>query len=270
MATEAADTSFGRNPVTIGQFVDRWIYVFTAALFVVTALAGFIPDSAVMLERIRAGQHAPLSPIFHFHAVAMGSWLLLFLAQTVLMATGRRQFHKTLGLLAVVLVPLIVATMIGMTFTTYRWQYSAAAAAALPAAALAGGKTFAANILIEQIHAVITFPLFVGWALAVRKTDPESHKRFMVQAILPALTAATARITWLPHTLPGSYAAEYGYALLCLTPALVNDLIQQRRLHSAYVIGLALMLAFFVLNQVLWDSPWWLATAPKLMGVGSL
>jgi hypothetical protein len=63
------------------------------------------------------------------------------------------------------------------------------------------------------------------------------------------------------------YASSYGYMVLWLTPALINDLVQRRRLHRAYVIGLALMLFFFIVNHMLWNSAWWIATAPKLMGV---
>jgi hypothetical protein len=110
-------------------------------------------------------------------------------------------------------------------------------------------------------------PLLVGWALLVRKSDPESHKRFMVQAILPALTAAIDRLDWLPTTGSANYTSSYAYVLLCLSPVLVNDLVQRRRLHRAYVIGLALMLFFYVINRLLWNSPWWMATAPKILSL---
>ncbi len=264
MATKVLDARARQHAAAgaIGRTVDRWIYVFMALLYFVTVLVGFVPDSVALLPLIRTGESPPLTPIWHLHAVAMGSWMLLFLAQTIFMATGRKELHKKLGVAAVALVPLMIATMIGMTFTTWRWAY-----ANLPAPALAEFKPIVSNILIEQIHAVVVFPLFVGWALLVRRSDPESHKRFLVQAILPAFTAATDRIGWLPTTVPGSYASSYGYALLWLSPVLINDLVQRRRLHSAYVIGLAVMLLFFVVNHLLWNSAWWLATAPKLMGV---
>jgi uncharacterized membrane protein YozB (DUF420 family) len=251
---------------TISRLIDRWIYVFTAALYIATVLAGFVPDSLEMLGEIKVGQHPPLTLIYHVHAVTMGTWMLLFLVQTLLMANGRRELHKRVGLAAVALAPLVVGTMIGMVFMRWRWFYSTGAAA-LAARDWAVVEMHMANILIEQIHAVIVFPLLVGWALLVRRTDPESHKRFMVQATLPALFAAIDRIEWLPTTMPGSVASWYGYMLLLLAPVLTNDLVQRRRLHSAYVIGLCLMLAAFAANHFLWNSPGWLAAAQKLMGV---
>lgn len=44
----------------------------------------------------------------HVHAVAMGSFLLLLLTQTVLMATGRCELHKRVGIAAFAFVPLLV------------------------------------------------------------------------------------------------------------------------------------------------------------------
>ena len=40
---------------------------------------------------MKAGARPPFPPMLHVHAVLMGSFLLLLLAQTVLMATGRKR-----------------------------------------------------------------------------------------------------------------------------------------------------------------------------------
>ena len=36
-------------------FIDRWIYVFTAASFVVITLVGFIPDAMMKVAMVQAG-----------------------------------------------------------------------------------------------------------------------------------------------------------------------------------------------------------------------
>src|SRR5437764_7168033 len=69
--------------------IDRWIYVFMAAWFIAIVLTGFIPDSFARVAMVKAGQHAPFPKILHVHAVLMGSFMLLFLAQTTVVATGR-------------------------------------------------------------------------------------------------------------------------------------------------------------------------------------
>ena len=37
-------------------FIDRWIYVFMAALFFVTALTGFVPDSLMKIDQVAASK----------------------------------------------------------------------------------------------------------------------------------------------------------------------------------------------------------------------
>jgi hypothetical protein len=88
--------------------VDRWIYVFTAASFIAITLAGFVPSSLAKIAAVQAGERPPFPAIMHVHAVLMGSFLLLLLAQTTLVATGRCDLHRRLGLVAMVLAPALV------------------------------------------------------------------------------------------------------------------------------------------------------------------
>jgi hypothetical protein len=88
--------------------VDRWIYVFTAACLIAVVFAGFLPDSFTKVAAIEAGKRPPFPPILHVHAVLMGSFLLLLLAQTVLVAIGKTTGHMQLGIAAMILIPAIV------------------------------------------------------------------------------------------------------------------------------------------------------------------
>ena len=248
------------------RLADRWIYVFMAGLFVVTALVGFVPDSLNMLAAVETGQRPPLPPILHAHAVLMGAWLFLLFAQTTLMATGRSAQHKRLGLIAVVLAPALVAAMIGIVHAV-TLRVAAIPPGTVPPEALSDIKAIVSNLLLEQIRAVVLFSGFVGWALLVRRTDPETHKRLMILATLLPLPAAIDRITWLPNTLPDSPVAADLYLLLLLAPALIYDIARRGRVHRAYVIGIGLNLPFVIAAYVLWNTPWWLATAPRLLGV---
>src|SRR5690349_79305 len=109
MATAADGTARdGSGRGEFVAFVNRWIYVFMAGLFIVTVFAGFIPDSLGKMEDVAAARRPPFPPILHVHAVLMGSWLLLLLTQATLMATGRPAIHKQLGLLAMVLAPALI------------------------------------------------------------------------------------------------------------------------------------------------------------------
>src|SRR5438067_4903754 len=117
-------------------FIDRWIYVFTAASFIVITLVGFIPDAIMKVGMVQAGQRPPFPLVMHMHAVLMGSFLLLLLAQTSLMATGRNEYHMRLGIAAFVLAPALVIVGFVLAPTMYYQTWNALQAA--PPAA--GGK----------------------------------------------------------------------------------------------------------------------------------
>src|SRR5205823_5158146 len=74
--------------------IDRWIFVFMAAWFILIVLTGFIPDSIAKVGAVQAGQRPPFPIVLHMHAVVMGSFLVLLLTQSVLMSTGRRPRRK--------------------------------------------------------------------------------------------------------------------------------------------------------------------------------
>jgi len=267
MVTKSADVA-GVRPAggAFARAADRWIYVFMAGLFVVTALVGFIPNSVGLLETIEAGQRPPLPVAYHFHAVMMGSWLLLLLMQTTLMATGNRQHHMKLGLVSIALVPLIVLSMFGIIDAMWTWIGSIPEDA-MPPGELSGFKAIISNILLPQARIIILFPILIAWAVYVRRTDFETHKRLMIIATVLPLPAAIDRMSWLPLTIPENPASIHLYTLALLLPALIYDIIQRGSLHRAYVIGIALNLPFVIATHLFWSSPWWLAVAPRLVGV---
>jgi hypothetical protein len=65
-----------------GGTIDRWIYVFTVASFIAIVFAGFIPDSLAKMAAVDSGLRPPFPAILHVHAVLMGVFLVLLLAQS--------------------------------------------------------------------------------------------------------------------------------------------------------------------------------------------
>ena len=134
--------------------IDRWIYVFMAAWFIVIVLVGFIPDAMMKVAMVKAGARPPFPLVLHMHAVLMGSFLLLLLAQTWLMATGRRALHMQLGLLGMVLAAALVVVGFILAPTMY-YQVWGGATFGPPQvrAALAPVLPIIENILLLQIAA---------------------------------------------------------------------------------------------------------------------
>lgn len=248
--------------------LDRWIYVITAASFIAIVLAGFIPSSLEKIAAVQAGTRAPFPFVMHMHAALMGSFLLLLLAQTTLVATGRCELHRRLGLAAMVIAPAIVIVGFILVPTNYYGLWNAAQAAPEGARAqLQQTVRFIENIMLLQLQVGILFPLLLLIGLRARGSDPGLHKRMMILATAVALPAGIDRIPWLPTTLPASPLASDLYTLLAISPMFLWDVFRNRGVHSAYWIWLAWWLPVSVAVNALWGTEVWHATARMLMGV---
>ena len=276
MATTAGEVlevgsphDIGAAAPTLAQVIDRWIYVIMAAWFVVTALVGFVPRSIGKVMAIQAGAMPPLPPVLHVHAALMGSWLLLLLTQTTMMARGKRSFHMQLGVAGMILAPAMVAT--GFVLVPTMVQYNWALIPVTPSDLLPWGvertQKFLSSLVAAQISAGVLFAVFVAWAMLVRRTDSGMHKRLLILATAIPLPAAIDRIAWLPTSYPESPLSPLGSPILWIMPMFLWDLARLRRVHRAYVAWFAIYLPCAAVVYMLWWSPGWIATAQRLVGV---
>ena len=164
--------------------IDRWIFVAMAAWFIVIVLVGFVPDAIGKVAAVKAGQRPPFPLVMHAHAVVMGAFLLLVLAQTWLMATGRRALHMQLGIAGMVLAAALVVVGFILAPTMYHQVWNGAHFGPPPVRqALAAAVPIVENILLLQIAAGFMFALFITIALVAREGDPGLHKRMVFLAI---------------------------------------------------------------------------------------
>ena len=248
--------------------IDRWIFVFMAAWFIVVVLVGFIPDAIMKVHMVQAGLRPPFPLVMHMHAVLMGSFLLLVLAQTWLMATGRNEYHMRLGIAAFILAPALVIVGFVLAPTMYYQTWNALQAAPPSARGkLQDVLSAKENILLLQTRIGILFPLFLTVGLAARGRDAGLHKRMMILAPAIALPAAIDRMQWLPTTLPASAVASDLYVLLAVSPMFVWDLVRNRGVHRAYWVWLPIYAAASVVVNMLWDTPGWHSTARAILRV---
>jgi hypothetical protein len=274
MATVADRFSFNeRHPDILSgtpraHAIDRWIFVFMAAWFIFIVLVGFIPDAIGKVQAVQAGQRPPFPAVLHLHAVAMGSFLLLLLAQTWMVATGRGELHKKVGIAAFVLVPVLVLVGIALAPTMYYQTWNALQAAPPGARAeLQQVLYFRENILLLQISAGVLFAIFITIALRARVVNSGMHKRMMFLATAVPLAASIDRMWWLPSSLPANPWATDLWIMVALSPMFIWDVVRNRRVHEAYGIWLAIYVPVVLLVDVLWDKPWWHATAKAVMRV---
>ena len=196
----------------------------------------------------------------------------MLLLQTTLVATGRRALHRTLGMSALLLAPAIVAGMV--LIVSQSWQGVASIPAGVDPQIVREARHGAANFLVVQIRIVVLFTAFMLWAVATRRTDPDTHKRMMLLATFALMSASVGRMRWLPgydfpatSFAPASFGPAHLYHLGLLAPALAHDILRRGRPHRAYLIGLGLILSTMLATQLLWDYPWWMTAARRLTGV---
>ena len=248
--------------------LDRWIFVGMAAWFIAITLTGFIPDSIMKVGMVQSGARPPFPLVLHMHAVLMGSFLLMLMTQTVLMATGRRELHMRVGILGMALAVALVAVGLMLAPTMYYQTWNGLQSA--PAAArgqLQQLLSIKENILLLQLRIGILFPLFLAIGLRARAGNAGLHKRMMFLATAMALPAGFDRISWLPTMMPTSPISVDLYTVLAISPMLAWDVIRNRRVHDAYWIWFAVTIPVAVVVNLLWDTPTWHATARAMLGV---
>jgi hypothetical protein len=274
MATVAGHSSFKEQRPDLlsgtprAHALDRWIFVFMAGWFIAIVLTGFIPDSIMKVGMVRAGARPPFPLVLHMHAVVMGSFLLTLLAQSWLMATGRREYHMRLGVLGFGLATLLVVVGIVLVPTIYHqvWQGAHFGPPAMRERLLQRASELD-DIMLLQIQVGLLFPLFLGIAFKARDGNAGLHKRMIFLATAIPLAAGIVRITALPQTMPWNPVSLQLYVVLAASPMLIWDVLRNRRVHEAYWIWLAVYVPMAILINLLWDTPWWHATAQHIVGV---
>ncbi len=222
-------------PVAAGRKFSIALSVFVAAVVV----AGFWPT---YFGPLLAG--IVDKPWFiHFHATVYSGWVLVFMTQVFLAATGRLALHRKFGEIAIYYGYTIIAVGVFTAFAMFASRVQA------------GNITEGQARLLAPLTDMIVFPVF--FLLAVRyRHRPELHKRLMLVAMTALLVAAALRMRFLGELLPLNTRT-----LIWLSPillAMAYDGIAKRIVHPVYVIGLA---ALYVLSlrRFLSGTDTWLA-----------
>jgi hypothetical protein len=231
------------NPVAIGvRRRTRRFYVGIALAIAATVFAGF---SRTYFLKAHFGS-PELSLLLHIHGAVFTSWVLLFLAQTTLVATGRTGLHRRLGVLGAVLAALVV--IVGTTTAIMRVKQGAAP---LPGVS---GLSFLAVPLFDML----VFAILVGTGLYFRR-KLDTHKRLMTLATIALLSAPIARLHF--PLLPPGPPTFFGLTDLFILACILYDLATRRRIHPATIWGGLILVASQPLRLMISGTPAWLAFA---------
>ena len=190
-----------------------------------------------------------LSLHVHIHGLVFTSWVLLFLAQTTLVATGRTDLHRKLGVGGAVLATLLL--IVGTTTAVLRVK--------------GGGSSPIPGVpplsfLAVPLFDMVVFAILISAGL-VRRNRPDTHKRLMTLATIALMSAPIARI---PGVLRAGPPGFFGLTDLFIVAMLVYDLATRRKVHPATIWGGLVIVASQPLRLMISGTPAWLAFASWL------
>lgn len=232
---------------------DRLAFLALTALVWVGVLSGFGTDSILHITK----HGLDYLPIVHLHALVFVGYLGLFTAQVSLIRANRLDLHKSLGLvgagLAALMPVLGLVTAVIVSAARYRAQ----------------GAT--PEFLAVQFTDMIAFALLTGVGLLLRG-KPSAHKRLTMLGLLYISGAGFSRFLGPMIAAPlspgpvGQLFTLYGLNDLLILALGVYDLATRRRLHAAYIAGVAGALACQVTAVMGVLSPAWKAMSLHIIG----
>ena len=236
---------------------ERQFYVWMAVAAALVVFGGFAPTyflrSFTTIARYPSGAvvSRSLPLLIHAHAMVSTIWLLLLVVQTTLVAAGRTDLHRRLGVAGAVIATLLVVLGVMTAIRGARDGWN-------PGGPFADSRGFLAVTLGD----ILLFASFVGAALVFRRKR-EAHKRLMILGTLAGLMWPA--ITRMPYVAPRP-PRMFGLLLLLVLAVPVRDYLKYRRVHPVAVWGPLIILASFPLRQTLAATTAWRHFAEWLIG----
>lgn len=236
------------SPATVTRKTSDGLFFLVMALTTVAvAIAGFAP--ALLDPTQRKGS---LTWSVAAHGALFGIWLLIFVAQTAFVQSGRIAMHRRLGYAAVVVAGLMVITGYPTMIDMARRGFDLSGD-------LSNGPGGVRAQMVFQIGDLLNFTVLVAAAVWQRRR-PAIHKRLMLLATVGGLMpAALVHVIGHSPTLRQIEAPVVlvPLSILLFAPA-VHDRWSQGRMHPVSLWGAVGLLVWANLRAaVIGPSTWW-------------
>lgn len=205
----------------------RQFYAGIAVFMIVLNIASFAPS---LVEPSMRTVPLPLTTTVMLHTAVSIAWLLLFLAQTLLAASGRTHVHRRLGVVGVVLAAAFVVVGWNAVVGEARRGFD------LSGDLVPKGTTIDPAASLVLLNQFVLFAILVAIAVWFRHRS-EVHKRLMALLMLGCVSGASVAHLIGHFALPGALAAVAGFGLPLAVP--VHDRVADGRVHPAAWWGYA-------------------------------
>ena len=191
-----------------------------------------------------------LAPIYHYHlpnllvavhGVVFASWIALFAIQTSLVAIGRVDLHRKLGVLGAILVGFVFVLAYAVMLEGVHRDFTFK------------GQGNSQILALDVVGINFSFAMFVAGLLLRRK--PEAHKRLMFLGTVAMVGPAVAR--W-PFDFISGHPPLVGVVLLSFAFAtILFDAVTMRRVHRATWVGTAGIFLVPPIAIAMSNTPFW-------------
>lgn len=234
-ASEASALAFAPSPARLR--LEEIFFPSMALLIIAAVLLGFARTFF-------------LAPMYHYHlpnllvavhGVVFASWIALFAVQTSLVAGGRVDLHRKLGIFGAILVVLVFIMAHAVMLEGLHRGFAAP------------GQNEAQILALDVVGIDVSFGVFTAGFLLRR--NPASHKRLMLFGTVGLIGPAIAR--W-PFEFVASRPSIVGLVMQSFALAMIIfDLLTRRRILRATWAGTATLFAVPLVAVLLSATPLW-------------
>ncbi|MEO6382948.1 MAG: hypothetical protein ABIO30_00640 [Thermomonas sp.] len=225
---------------------DRPLYRWAPLVAAAVVFAGFAKTFYLM----QIFGAPPLSALLIVHGMLMTAWFVLFIVQTRLVAAGRTDLHRRLGVAGALLALAILVVGPTVAITAAKLGHTPGPPPLV--------------FLVVPLGDMLVFALLVGAALAFRRRT-DVHKRLMLLSFVGLLTAAIARLP-VDAWRQAGIVAYFSTTILLVLGCVAYDTIKHRKLHPAFVWGAGLIILSWPLRLALTTTTAWMGFASWLTG----
>ena len=233
---EQATAPVAHSAIGSPRRVDRWFYISMALMMILLSVVAFGPS---IIDPSTRNVPLPLTPLVLIHAIVSAAWLVLFLAQATLAATGRVALHRRVGVYGALLTAVFIVVGYFTLIAEARrgFDLSGDGAGRAPGLSVAPDPN-----LVALLWNFLTFGIVAGLGLWYRHR-PAVHKRLMLLAMLGGLsnTPIGHVVGHWPVLQPWAGVIFPVSTIVFLSASAIYDRVSQRRIHPVSLWGAILL-----------------------------
>lgn len=232
------------RPSLIRARMDRPLYRWAPLACALIVVAGFA--RTFYLKQMFGTP--PLSALLMGHGLLMTAWFALFIVQTRLVAIGRTDLHRRVGVVGALMALAILIVGPAVAITAARLGHSPGPPPLV--------------FLAVPLGDMLVFALLVGTGLYYRRRS-DIHRRLMLLSFVGVMTAAIARVP-VDAWQQAGIVAYFGVTILLVLACVAYDTLRHRRLHPAFAWGAGLIIVSWPLRLALTTTAAWMTFATWL------